>query len=292
MIKFDYREIDFEKDLDEVINLIHKNLDSKVTREFFIWKHLKNPFGLSYGLLGLHKGKIVGLRLFMFWEFRDSRKNDIIKTIRPVDTITDIQYRGKGLFKKLTLKGLENCAEKYDFIFNTPNSNSLPGYLKMGWEQLKDVENFKFGILNPLLKPVLVDEISAKSLKFFSPSNSQKIETNKTLAYLKWRYVLEGYRIFQNKDAVIILRIQKIRGIKAFLIYETMGDNSVIRYMLSSISRKFKIFCVYYYNNQQFKNIKLPLIMDRKKATVVYCNMSNATQLGFNFSLGDLDSKL
>src|SRR5690606_29942836 len=93
-------------------------------------------------------GKIVALRMFMFWKFHNSVENKSVIAIRPVDTVVDYNYRGQGLFKKLTLKGLEACKGRYDLIFNTPNENSLPGYLKMGWEY-KNPKYFKVGMILP-----------------------------------------------------------------------------------------------------------------------------------------------
>ena len=74
-----------------------------------MWKHYDNPFGKSYGLLARDKNIIVGARMFMFWEFR--KANRVLRAIRPVDTITHPEYRGKGIFKKLTYKGLMTVRE-------------------------------------------------------------------------------------------------------------------------------------------------------------------------------------
>jgi len=54
--------------------------------------------------------------------------------VRAVDTATDPDYQGRGIFTRLTLTALDELRDEgVDIVFNTPNSNSLPGYLKMGW---------------------------------------------------------------------------------------------------------------------------------------------------------------
>ncbi len=99
--------------------------------EFFRWKHLENPFGRSFMLVAETDGRIVGLRAFMRWEFmaRDRR----FRAVRAVDTATHPDHQGRGIFSKLTLEALDALRDQADFVFNTPNEQSLPGYLKMGW---------------------------------------------------------------------------------------------------------------------------------------------------------------
>jgi GNAT superfamily N-acetyltransferase len=102
--------------------------------EFFRWKHLENPFGASFLLVAESAGEIVGLRAFLRWRFvRGDRE---IRAVRAVDTVTRPDHRGHGIFSKLTLRAIELLRGETDLIFNTPNSSSLPGYLKMGWRQV------------------------------------------------------------------------------------------------------------------------------------------------------------
>ena len=57
------------------------------------------------------------------------------RAVRAVDTATDPDFQGRGIFRRLTLHGLEELpADGVALVFNTPNDKSLPGYLKMGWQ--------------------------------------------------------------------------------------------------------------------------------------------------------------
>jgi GNAT superfamily N-acetyltransferase len=100
--------------------------------EFFRWKHLENPFGRSFMLVAETDSRIVGLRAFMRWEFVVGERR--FRAVRAVDTATHPDHQGKGIFSRLTLDALDTLREQVDFIFNTPNDKSLPGYLKMGWQ--------------------------------------------------------------------------------------------------------------------------------------------------------------
>lgn len=132
-----------EADLPALLDLLRASMGRADDPRFdtlFRWKHLDNAFGPSPMWVacagGNTDGDIVGLRVFMRWEFvRD--EHTVLRAIRAVDTATHPDFQGKGIFTKLTLGGIEElAAEGVDFVFNTPNDSSRPGYLKMGWHEL------------------------------------------------------------------------------------------------------------------------------------------------------------
>ena len=108
------------------------------------WKHAANPFGASPAWVAMEGDEVLGYRAFMRWEFTDGRRT--YHAGRAVDTATHPDHQGKGIFRTLTMHGLDELrAEGVDFIFNTPNDNSRPGYLRMGWELV--------GTLRPGMRP-------------------------------------------------------------------------------------------------------------------------------------------
>jgi glycosyltransferase involved in cell wall biosynthesis/predicted N-acetyltransferase YhbS len=103
--------------------------------DLFSWKHERNVFGPSPAWVAIDEGRVVAVRLFMRWQF--VRNGEVLRAVRAVDTATDPDYQGRGLFTALTLRGLDELrAEGVDLVFNTPNDQSRPGYLKMGWREV------------------------------------------------------------------------------------------------------------------------------------------------------------
>lgn len=99
---------------------------------FFSWKHVRNPFGTSPAWVAVDGERVVGFRTFLRWEFEHAGAT--LRAVRAVDTATHADYRGRGLFSRLTTHALDELGgEGVDFVFNTPNDQSRPGYLKMGW---------------------------------------------------------------------------------------------------------------------------------------------------------------
>jgi GNAT superfamily N-acetyltransferase len=123
-------------DLDAILALLqvtHRRGDDPRFADLFRWKHLENAFGASPMWVACDAGRVIGFRVFMPWEFE--RAGVTRRAVRAVDTATHPDYQGRGIFTQLTRQALDDVAEQgIDFVFNTPNDQSRPGYLKMGWQ--------------------------------------------------------------------------------------------------------------------------------------------------------------
>lgn len=189
-------------DIPAIVSLLKLSLGEALlpkSEEFWNWKHCTNPFGPSPVLLAVDSGIIVGVRAFMRWDWR--LDNEFYSAVRAVDTATHPEYQGKGIFKKLTLALLEQTkTEGTDFVFNTPNAKSRPGYLKMGW---KDAGKLPVQIA-PILLGRVVALIRNSNTGFESslPSGDKLsrllnedmfigggLRTKVSPEYLRWRYL-------------------------------------------------------------------------------------------------------
>ena len=124
-------------DRSALVDLCRRSLgcdDEGTDAAFFAWKHDENPAGPSPAWVAVTpSGEIAGVRLFLRWRFRHEGRS--LLGVRAVDTATDPAWRGRGVFSRLTLDALPGLRrDGVDFVFNTPNDQSRPGYLKMGWQ--------------------------------------------------------------------------------------------------------------------------------------------------------------
>jgi N-acetylglutamate synthase-like GNAT family acetyltransferase len=199
-----------ESDVPAIVDLLKVSLGESLLPKsirYWQWKHIENPFGKSPVLLSLDGTRVTGVRAFMRWTWMMGNRN--FEAVRAVDTATHPDYQGKGIFKKLTLRLLQDCEhESINFVFNTPNSSSKPGYLKMGWEEAGklpiDVKLIRpFGMLMNLthMRGVTQNAASGESvLKYLehpslpelllsaTQSNQGSLATRHTLQSLRWRY--------------------------------------------------------------------------------------------------------
>ena len=221
-------------DRDEVIALLGRSLGSDGDPRYpglFAWKHDENRFGPSPMWVATDEGRIVAFRAFMRWEF--VRGGQVLRAVRAVDTATDPDYQGRGLFRALTMHGLEHVrAEGVDFVFNTPNTQSRPGYLKMGWREvgrLPAAVHFSgVGGASAAVRSRVPAERWSQELDVGVPvdewlaaggpgdrwpvaADVRELRTNLDAEFLAWRFgtPLLGYRVVDDGDAAIICRSRR-----------------------------------------------------------------------------------
>lgn len=124
-------------ELDAVVELCGRALGwtpGEPNEALFRWKHRDSPFGPSPTWVAEEDGRLVAVRAFLRWAFRRP-DGTVVQAVRAVDTATDPEHQGRGLFTRLTTGALPELVDDgIGFVFNTPNDQSRPGYLKMGWE--------------------------------------------------------------------------------------------------------------------------------------------------------------
>ncbi|MGH9084635.1 MAG: GNAT family N-acetyltransferase [Acidimicrobiales bacterium] len=126
-----------DRDEAAVLAVLHSSLGKTVDdryRDFFHWKHDRNPFGPSFMWVAETEGRLAGFRAFLRWRFVGPTGQPV-EAVRAVDTATHPDFQGRGIFRTLTMHALDEMrGAGIELVFNTPNDNSRPGYLKMGWE--------------------------------------------------------------------------------------------------------------------------------------------------------------
>jgi N-acetylglutamate synthase-like GNAT family acetyltransferase len=224
------------KDIPQIIEVLKAGLGEgliKKTEKIWRFKHLDNPFGESLVLVAEKDHKIVGVRAFMQWRWQQNQQ--IWTAYRAVDTATHPDYQRQGIFKKLTLNALEiaqNISES--FVFNTPNENSRPGYLKMGWKQVGKIKVSLIPVFLYLPYALSKQNDFQNNQKHWQQlcdyhnrqlQSSAKIFTPKSPEYLTWRYVnnpMQSYEIVSGENFFIAYYIKSHRFFNELRISENI----------------------------------------------------------------------
>jgi GNAT superfamily N-acetyltransferase len=217
---------------------------------FFAWKHDENPAGVSpqWGAFG-SDGELVGVRVFLRWRFRGPR-GEVLHGVRAVDTATHPDHQGRGIFSRLTLGALPELREMgTDFVFNTPNAQSRPGYLKMGWNLVGRIP-VAVRVAGPRSAAAMRGARAAAE-KWSQPTQagiaatdaladsealsrlldrlvpSGRIETDRTVEHLQWRYRFEPlhYRAIAASsvaDGLVIFRVRRRGSALEATVCETL----------------------------------------------------------------------
>ncbi|HAH38893.1 MAG TPA: hypothetical protein DEQ87_05275 [Algoriphagus sp.] len=303
-----------EKDVGSIIQLLRSSLGESLlpkSIEFWRWKHLDNPFGPSPVLLAEENGELAGVRAFLKWEF--SQGSEIYKCGRAVDTAVHPNHQKKGIFTQLTQSLLDQVKqENYDLIFNTPNTKSLPGYLKMGWKKwgrlpLKiqfyisfrpsDIprNNFEWDAAAPLIQ----------EFEAIPNPKIDLIQSRLKPGYIQWRYqncpVADYSYISDFKSYLLVYRIKEVKWGKELRVCDLFcGENfeeiekkelnEQFRNLIKQEEIRFSTFSGLSYNADKLDLGISPVLQRGPLVTIKPLKeILHDQQLMWNWSLGDLE---
>ena len=245
-----------ESDIPKIVEVLKNSLGDElpISEEIWLYKHLSNPFGRSIVLLAEDQGTIVGVRAFMKWKWCWGKKE--YTAYRAVDTATLPEFRGRGIFKKLTLAAVEKAKKKGDaLVFNTPNDQSRPGYLKMGWEQAGKIEVAVRPSFSSLWKfssnkgmPFIEENATFCELEVLCQfwngrlAGKGKFFTPKSTEYLNWRYKLnplQQYSIYNDSSVFLAAGLRNRKGVKElriseFIIKEALSSSTLVQHVIKN----------------------------------------------------------
>lgn len=255
-------------DLKKILDLIDHSLGEGWmgrSTAYWNWKHVKNPFGPSPVLVAETEGRIVGVRAFLRWRWEVD--GILVPAVRAVDTATHQDFRSMGIFKRLTLEMLERMrAEGQQFVFNTPNQLSLPGYIKMGWANLGRVTLWvrpvrRWQVIRAMRRlrgmqsiqddkclneKSVVNMLESKSILSLLEDRGgvqNKLSTPLSSDYLRWRYVeiprIKYYASWNKEhNSAIIFRPSVRAGLRELRVCEIVSStNSKSRSAVASLLR-------------------------------------------------------
>jgi GNAT superfamily N-acetyltransferase len=230
---------------------------------FFRWKHLDNPAGRSPMWLAVDGDKVAGFRTMMQWRFADP-DGASLRAVRAVDTATHPDHQRRGIFRALSTAAVDELTgEGIDFVFNTPNDNSRPGYLRMGWRDVGRLP-IRVAVSGVSSLPRLLgartaaakwsdpcelgDPIAAASgdladLIARTPATAG-IATIRSPEHLLWRYGFEPlrYRIVRDDEAAAIVRVRRRGTAREGVLAEVFSpDRRTTRSLLRRIRRLLPI---------------------------------------------------
>lgn len=238
-------------DRDQVLALAARALgwaDDERDRAYFAWKHDENPLGPSPAWVAVGDGQVIAFRTFLRWAL-ERPDGERLEVVRAVDTATDPAHQGRGLFRRLTMGAVGDLtADGVDAVFNTPNEQSRPGYLKMGWHQLgrptlgvMPASVGRAGILRQARaaaekwsEPCSIGEPAGEVLAGLSsvpgpPIGPRGWATPRTPAYLAWRYRLEPlhYRAVEAGGGLVVFRVRRRGPAREVAIVEWLARPDV-----------------------------------------------------------------
>lgn len=177
------------------------------------WMHfqnlLKEPL-VSYAVAEKNKNVEKAAALYAVFPVICKYYSEQVKATQSIDTITDINHRGKGLFINLAKDVYSMAFEKgYKFVYGFPNKNSAPGFFKkLGWKEICEVPF----LIKPLRSSYFFKSIFKRKLIDFGisfPSNI-KLKVGYSVREIKtfdsafdyiWNQFSKNINISINRDS-------------------------------------------------------------------------------------------
>lgn len=266
------RRFDPDRDEAAVLDLLQASMGwvpGELTTAFFRWKHRENPFGASAAWVAEDTGRLAGFRTFLRWEWEVPGRG-VARAVRAVDTATHPDFQGRGIFSRLTLHALDELTvEGVGFVFNTPNDQSRPGYLKMGWQLIArlplwarprslvtvpklagarvpaDKWSLDAASGHPVAEAFGDDAAVNRLLASLPPAVGAR--TKRSPAFLRWRYGFPPlhYRVAQAgrdiEEGIAVYRLRRRGGAVEATVCDVLvpaGNGGAERHLLREVVRR------------------------------------------------------
>lgn len=212
--------------------------EDRKSSEWFHWKFEQSPYGKSILACAFDEDRVAGCVAYGLGivEYNAVR----YKCALSYETFVHPDYQGQGLFKKLIALAEDEAKKQgVSFLYNFPNSNSLPGFKHMGWICRNDIQLYKIRFLRlasvifhltDLKKEFVPQPSNIKEIGSIPLDNVQDGEARKgvitpvwTKEYLVWRFFTfpnRRYYVLNNNDLFAIAMIgNRGRITEAHILY-------------------------------------------------------------------------
>lgn len=269
-------------DVDAAIEAISAQFGPHHDHAWFEWKHRSGPFGESPGWVAETRDCLVGVRMLLPWRFATAEGD--VDALRACDTVTVPSARGRGVFRMLTLHALDEVRGSSALIFNTPNAQSRPGYLKMGFTPWIDVKQ-DVGLVGHGRAAVI--QLNS------SPPQTLSARTAATSRFLSWRYEqcpsLDYVMLSleqADSDNGLVARMRRNRGLRILVISELWGTAAERKMLVRSAAARHGTRLVWVPHGQADV---LTARLRSASTLVTHFKLGNGTIGTPEFSVGDLE---
>lgn len=298
-----WNEDDAEFSKDEILeaaSIAHGQ--AKATQKWFDWKYLQSPLGKSLIAYAKEEDsrRIAGVLIFgMYRHYIDGVTHT---SALSYETFVMPEYRGQKLFLKLINVCIDELrARGVHFIFNFPNTASLPGFIKTGWLHKDMVEYFIKPNISPRLMLHFVDikkpfveehshtlpNLQSYLTYYHNTEGKGKIIPQRDSDYLKWRYNGESqnhYIVVETDSGMGIFRRGKRGKLVELQLLDFTLKNGDYNALFSALFKKIR-------KTHSFDIIGICLSKDHDATSVIRKRCIKVpTQTNFTYYV--LDEKL
>ena len=182
-------------------------------KKYIEWEYSQNPFGKAKIFIATYKKKLVGITTAIPIWMQLQKK--IYKGYRTQNVLTDINYRGKGIFSNLLLKNNQYLDHPSYLNITFPNEHSLPFFIKTNWSEVSNISFLEKKITKvekKLLNYRFISKFDDIHKNLWEKNLNNRIDILCNKKYLNWRF-------FTNpKSKYIVFEILQKSKVIGFIV--------------------------------------------------------------------------
>lgn len=262
----DIKSFDFRKNWCQFCGLYHAVYGRPVDQAYVNWKFLENPAGEAFGYGAWDSDRLVGF--VSLTPYRVCINGEEHTASQGADTMVDAEYRGQGLFTKLTQNLLDEMNKRgWLWRYSAPGHMSYTGYVnKLGHRLVavlpylvklrprlilktmlrlggKSKENIGFRMGYHSYRVRMVKEFDERFDQLWERTkNDHHISVVKSSSYLKWRYTrhpLHRHQILSVEDQGRMKGFTVLRGGNLLEMYGEV-DSDLYKTMAKAIEKVWR----------------------------------------------------
>jgi hypothetical protein len=212
-----------------------------------------------------------------FWRHAMVYNGEVIGMFQPCDTCTHPDFQRLGLFTRLTRLAIDEAKHQHArALFNFPNSNSRPGYLKLGWRSFDGLlalvklvtpmkvglsffkERCSLGDFEPFSRQTDILGSEKETMKGFQDLDSwpqddafnvrDRFSSLRTPKWTRWRFYhhpTREYVAVQYEGVAAIICLGTRSGLTESMIVDIYGythiDKRILKRLLHEIIEQFPV---------------------------------------------------
>ena len=234
-----------DQDRGDVLDALTAAFARRFDDNWFDWKHAAGPWGPTLAWVARDEQGLLGVRMLMPWMFRSGGRE--YSALRPCDTVTAERARGRGVFRRLTESAMAEVGSNVDLFFNTPNTQSRPGYLKMGFSTWSSVAQ-RLGLVVPARSEL--GAVTAVGMD--TDPAGETMCTDRSEAFFEWRYrrcPWYQYEIRALANSLgangIVFRVRRSHGLRTIVVAEFWGSRAEKRALLKAAAAEMSAHFVW-----------------------------------------------
>jgi GNAT superfamily N-acetyltransferase len=210
-----------------------------------LWRFVDTPAGVIPGMVALDGDRVIAS--YTAWPITLRIGGETVQGAQSMDTMTDPDFRGRGLFVALAAASYAMMAEAgYDIIYGFPNDSSFPGFMRrLEWTHIGDVPVLK-RVVAPL--PAMLDPVPLMTVKAWHGrldsdtdwtieetdvsaatlaglprrSRDDDVHLRRDTAWFAWRYHSHSQNPYR------MITVHRDRVPRAALVYHEEGNRGVL----------------------------------------------------------------